>query len=372
MTADKLELRNFRNFSHAKLEFSPGVNVIYGDNAQGKTNILEALYFLACTKSFRGARDREIIKTGETAAEILLDFRTDERACRLESRLDPEKRKELSFNGIRQAKSAELVGLFSAVLFAPEHLDIVKGSPQVRRKFIDFSLSQISRGYFHSLLTFSRVLAQKNALLQRIARTGRDREVLEDWNRRLSQTAAEMMIARRDFCEELSKETALVHLSLSRFEENLSLEYAPSVPMEEKEDPEGLSGRIGEALARAAEKEIMLGQSVIGPHRDRFELFMNGRPLKVFGSQGQHRSAVLSLKIAESRIFREKIGEYPVLLFDDVMSELDAKRQDYIMNQIEGQQLILTCCEKSRFESLSRGNRFGIEKGAVAAFETVG
>ncbi|MBQ1435842.1 MAG: DNA replication/repair protein RecF [Clostridia bacterium] len=358
MEALRLYLKNYRNIDEMTLDFEKNVNIFIGKNGQGKTNILEALYYFACQKSFRGAKNRELIKWDKDFSEATLDFLSRGRDFHAVTRIKKTAGRENFLNGVKKRRAHEMIGVFNAVIFAPEHLGLIKDGPSVRRSVIDFSLSQTDGEYFAALDKYKKVLEQKNSFLR--ASDGRaDRDMLSVWNEQLSVPASVIIGRRGEFIESLSKLSEARQLDISGGAERLTLSYVPSIDVTQP-------GDIYEALNSKYDAENRAGVSVAGPHRDDMDILINGRAAKTFASQGQQRSAVLSLKLSECDLFYEKQGEYPALLLDDILSELDRVRQSYIVEAIRDRQIFLTCCDEESIEKIKNGRRFYITGGAAA------
>ena len=361
MEAIRLYLKNYRNIGEMPLDFEKNVNIFIGKNGQGKTNILEALYYFACQKSFRGAKSRELIKWDRDYLEITLDFLSGGRDFHAVTRIKKTASRENFLNGVKKRRASDMIGVFNAVIFAPEHLGLIKDGPSVRRSVIDFSLCQTDGEYFAALEKYKKVLEQKNSFL-RASDGHADGEMLAVWNEQLSAPASVIIGRRAKFIEELSEFACARQLDISGGSEKLSVVYVPSI---EADTPEAVYA----AMSEKAAAENRAGVSLSGPHRDDMEILINGREAKTFASQGQQRSAVLSLKLSECDMFYKKRGEYPVLLLDDILSELDKSRQSYIVEAIRDRQIFLTCCDEESIERIENGRRFYIESGTAAGIK---
>ncbi len=364
MQIDSLSWEGFRNLESGRLQPVPGVNILYGDNAQGKTNLLEAIWLFTGGRSFRGARDSELVRIGGEKARLSLEFTAADR--RQEAEITVEKRRAAVLNGVPQASAAQLAGVFCAVVFSPAHLALVKDGPEGRRRFLDAAYCQLRPGYVHTLAEYNRALTQRNALLKDARFRPDCMELLEIFDEKLAQLGARVILARNAYIARLQPIACSVYDGLSGGREQLEIAYRFAADGMTA-DRETLVLQLREMLKARRKEELAAGCTLTGPHRDDLEVTIGGLPARSFGSQGQQRSAVLALKLAEASVLREVTGEQPVALLDDVMSELDVSRQDYILNHIHGWQVFITCCEPSAVLRLAGGRTFHIQSGAVAA-----
>ena len=325
MNIESLDLKNFRNYSILHIEFDPETNILYGDNAQGKTNILEAVYLTATTKSHRGSRDREIIRFGEEESHIKVKVSKRGIPYVIDVHLKKERTKGIAINGIPVRKASEIFGIVNVVCFSPEDLEIIKEGPAVRRKFIDLELCQLNPLYVHSLVSYNRILVQKNKLLKELAFHRDYEETLDVWDEQLIRYGNEVTEYRERFIEEINEIIEGIHSNISGEKEKIKITYE----------------KCGFAINR--KEEIRAKTSLCGPHRDDIVFYINGEDVRKFGSQGQQRTAALSLKLAEIELMKRKIKDTPVLLLDDVLSELDESRQDRLLTEIKDIQTIITC-----------------------------
>lgn len=330
MKAKKLELRNFRNYSAEQIEFCDSINIICGDNGMGKTNIAEAVYYFSHGRSFRSS-GREIIKDGEDKAKIRLCFESGERKFDGEIRFFGGKKKEIMLNEIELKKTSQLLGNFICVLFTPDELNIVKGMPEMRRKFCDSAIMPLRPNYIRELIRYRTVVSQKTALLK----AGKY-ETLSVWNEKMVESGLKIINMRRSYIDKINLKAREMQKDISAGREILDIKYSPSVKDEE-------SFRKKLELSSVKEKENRM--CLCGPHRDDISFEINGKAAKSYASQGQIRTAVLCLKSAQMEIIKEVTGKYPVLLLDDILSELDKKRRDYLISEIIGKQVIITCTD---------------------------
>ena len=365
MRLDGLNLRNFRNYEALQLDFAPGVNLIVGDNAQGKTNLLEAIAYLGSGKSFRAQKTGEMIRFGADFAELEGEVFAQERKQSLRWVLFSGSRpRQIYKNGAKKNTSAEVAGLLNTVLFCPEDLMVLKTGAAPRRRFGDNALSQLRPNYEAALAEYNRILETKSRILKDWHDNPAVLEILPEYNARLCQVGAMLISYRARFYEALGKEAAVYHGRFSGGAEEFQLEYKtvsnitdPFVSLEE------LRGRLQEHLQSHYRAELDSGQCLTGPHKDDFDVTLGGISLKSYGSQGQTRTAAISLKLAQRALTKRETGEEPVLLLDDVLSELDPGRQDFVLNQITEGQVFITCCEPGRFTKL--GKTIEIYKGQV-------
>lgn len=339
MYIESLALSSFRNYGQLDISFSPGINILYGDNAQGKTNILEAIYLCATTKSHRGSRDREMIMFGQEEAHIRSFYRDGDVSRRIDIHLRKGKVKGAALDGIPVRRSGELIGNIHVVCFSPEDLDVIKAGPAVRRRFMDMEMCQLDKVYLHDVSAYNRVINQRNELLRQIYRDPSLDATLDVWDAQLVTYGRSVIKAREKFVRELSEKLGPVHDKLSGGREKLELLYAPDTNADELE----------EKLFSHREADKRLKISTVGPHRDDLIFNISGNDARVFGSQGQQRTAALSLKLSELELVRQHTGSMPVLLLDDVLSELDRNRQKYLMDLIKETQTIVTCTGMEEF-----------------------
>ncbi len=335
-----LALQDYRNI--AALSFAPGqgVNVICGDNGQGKTNLLESIFLLTGARSFRSGRDAALIRREREFSVIQAGFFSEGRPQTIRLTVS-DKGRAANLNGTGEKKAAALAGHFCCVVFSPEHLELMKGAPDNRRRFLDTALCQISPGYLDILKTYTRLLGQRNSLLKDCGYVSAALDLLEVYDEQFVRAAAALSEMRRAFVAELLESARETYRAISNGRETLSFRYCSTLFGEE---PAGLENGL-HALAQAREADRRSGFSTLGPHRDDLLVTLNGESARLFGSQGQQRSAVLALKLAEAELMHKKLGERPVLLLDDVLSELDPGRQDFLVEKVLGAQAVITCCE---------------------------
>ncbi len=359
MLLKRLTLSDFRNYEKAELDFSPGLNVLYGKNAQGKTNLLEALWLFTAAKSFRAVQDSEMIRFAEGAATVKTEYFAFGREMQGEIIISPGKRKLIKLCGAPLEKTSELLGQFPAVLFSPDELHIITGAPEVRRRFMDSAISAFRPAYYGALRSYLRIWKQKNALLKNQPK----KEELSVWNSQLASAGARLMQYRKTFFEELSPRAAQLHRQIAGCEETLSVLYAPSCPV--KENIETQEEALFSALEKKREAEIYQGLSLVGPHRDEMKFLIGEKDARAFASQGQMRTCALSLKIAQGVLLEEKSGEVPLVLLDDVFGELDGERREFLLSHLKDKQVILTCTEKDAVINKGEKRFFEVKEGSV-------
>lgn len=344
MHLSSLHLRDFRNYRELSLQFSPGLNVIHGDNAQGKTNLLEAIYLLATGRSHRTNRDVELVFHGSAslAAKATVERRTG--TLFLELSLGLETRKELKINGMQERRIASLVGSLAAVLFSPDDLQLLKGPPAGRRRFLDVELSQLSQTYLQHLITYNKVLSQRNSLLKSPAP---DTNLLSVYDEQLITTGAQLVVRRAGAVRRLAPIAQRYHSSLSDDKEDLRLDYqSQGATPNESPSLATVEQRLSSQLQQRRSEEIRRQVTLVGPHRDDLGFWIDDKDTRVFASQGQQRTTVLALKLAELQFMTEELGEAPVLLLDDVSSELDPHRRHYLLSAVQGGvQTFISCTD---------------------------
>lgn len=348
MYIKSIELKNYRNYKSLELDFSKNTNIFYGDNAQGKTNILEAAYLCGTTKSHRGSKDKEIIQFLEEESHIRMVVEKKNITHRIDMHLKKNKPKGVAINGIPIKKARELFGIVNIVFFSPEDLNIIKNGPGERRRFIDLELCQLNPIYLTDLSNYNRTVNQRNKLLKDIAYHPNLKDTLDVWDNQMLQFGSEIIKSRKKFVEKLNKIIKDIHNNLTGGLENLELIYEPNVKEE----------LFQQELARNNERDLKLKLSTVGPHRDDLCVNINGIDIRKYGSQGQQRTAALSLKLSEIYLVKETIKDSPILLLDDVLSELDNNRQNYLLNSIHDVQTLISCTGLDEFIS----NRFHIDK----------
>lgn len=348
MYIESLELKNYRNYEYLCIDFDPGTNIFYGDNAQGKTNVLEAVYLSGTTKSHKGSRDKDVIRFDQEEAHIRMMVNKDGVSHKIDMHLKKNKPKGIAIDGIPIKKASQLFGIVNLVFFSPEDLNIIKNGPSERRRFLDLELCQLNKIYLQDLTDYNRVLNQRNKLLKDIHFSPHLEDSLDVWDMQLVSYGKRIISARMKFINELNEIITEIHKNLTGGKELILLEYEPNVKEEEFEDK----------LAQAREKDLRYKMSSEGPHRDDFCVHINEIDIRRYGSQGQQRTAALSLKLSEIYLVKKLTRDHPVLLLDDVLSELDSSRQNYLLQSIHEIQTMITCTGLEEFIQ----NQFAINK----------
>ncbi len=348
MIIKRLELADYRNYESLHLQFDKGTNILYGDNAQGKTNILEAIYVAATTKSHKGSKDNEIINFDKEEAHIRTYLEKDEIETRVDMHLRKSKSKGIAIDGQKIKKAADLLGLCNVVFFSPEDLNIIKNGPAERRRFVDMELCQLDSFYLYNLNHYNKIVNQRNKLLKDMYMNPDLKDTLTIWDSQLVSFGSKIIERRKVFAEQLNEIILGIHKKLSGGKEEIVVFYNPDVSIEDFETK----------LKVNQERDIKLKQTTIGPHRDDFSFMIGKLDIRRFGSQGQQRTAALSLKLSEIELVKKIAKDSPILLLDDVLSELDSNRQNYLLNSIGDIQTIITCTGLEEFVN----NRFEINK----------
>ena len=364
MTVKELSFENFRNLENNRIEPSPKVNVIYGENAQGKTNLLEAIWLFCGGHSFRGAKENELIRFDKSYFRLSMIFESGEREQSAQLAFG-QNRKQIRLNGVERSSSSYLTEVFSAVVFSPEHLTLIKRGPNIRRKFLDAAICQHRVRYASLLAKYNQIINQRNALLKDIYQHKELKDTLSIWDDSLAVVGAQVLKERYDYLKELREPAQRYHRGISGEKETLSVDYISTEKTDENDSPADLCEKLRKAFLTSRHEDYSTGYTSSGPHRDDLDIKINGVSARRFGSQGQQRSAVLSLKLSEAELLYRKNGEHPIILLDDVLSELDNSRQDFLLNKVDGYQVFVTCCEESNKEQLKNGRVFYISDGVV-------
>lgn len=348
MIIKSLEIADYRNYDSLHIDFSSGTNILYGDNAQGKTNILEAIYMSATTKSHKGTKDKDVVNFRKEEAHIRTYLEKEGIETRVDMHLRKNKSKGIAIDGQKIKKAAQLLGLLNVVFFSPEDLSIIKNGPAERRRFVDMELCQLDQFYLYNLNNYNKIVNQRNKLLKDMYFNPSLRDTMNIWDSQLISFGSKIIERRQLFVEQLNEIILEIHRKLSGGRENLVIQYEPDVLIDEYEKKMSLN----------QERDVKLKQTSTGPHRDDFSFVVGDIDIRKFGSQGQQRTAALSLKLSEIELVKKMTRDNPVLLLDDVLSELDSNRQNYLLSTIGDIQTIITCTGLDEFVN----NRFEIDK----------
>ena len=366
MILNALELDFFRNYVHFQAQFHPRVNLIYGENAQGKTNLLEAMGYLSSARSHRARYDREMIMLDIDDAFLKGTVESRNRTFTLEAKLSRGRGRQLFSNGVRLKTAGELSGILTTVLFCPEDLNLIREGAAARRRFLDLSICQLRPKYAQALGEYNRLYEHKTRILRDWPENPSLLQTLDDFSLRMAQTGALVIHYRAHFVKRLEQEVPAIHGDFSGGREQLSLRYdTVSTVTDPLASPRAILAELLDHQEKHRQAELDARQCLTGPHKDDLIVELDGRSAKTYGSQGQTRTAALSLKLAQREIFFQETQEYPVLLLDDVLSELDAKRQSFVLNHIQGGQIFITCCEEEKLEGLEQGRSFHIQNGQL-------
>ncbi|QEK10886.1 DNA replication/repair protein RecF [Crassaminicella thermophila] len=351
MYLESLKLINFRNYNQLQLKFHPKLNVFVGNNAQGKTNILEAIYLTSTGKSFRTNKDRELIKFDKEQAYIKVEGKKRYTDTVVELKLEENKKKQIKVNGVTLSKNTDILNNVYVVVFSPEDLKLIKEGPSERRKFMDDEISQMKPSYFHYLTQYNRVLLQRNNLLKKIHHHKKYMDTLDIWNEKIIEIGTRIIIERAKFVTRIAPLSRLIHRKITENKENLEVKYISNIQLNNtfEETLESFRSRLKESL----EVDLQRGTTTVGPHRDDLGVFVNGIDIRSFGSQGQQRTCALSLKLAEIELIKGETSEYPILLLDDVMSELDINRQKFLIKALRDVQIFITTTEREHLNDLN-------------------
>lgn len=341
MHVKSIKLINFRNYNGIKVFLNPNVNIFLGENGEGKTNLLEAIYIASSGKSFRTNKDKELINIYKKEAYVAVELIKENNEKKIEIKLDSDSSKRIKINGVEQDKISDIFGILQAVIFSPEDLKIVKEGPAHRRNFLDQEITQIKPIYKSILNDYNRVLTQRNNLLKVIQYDNKKRKMLFVWNKQLIELGTRIMIFRKSFIDRLIPISKEIHKSITSGVENLEISYSPTFDITQI-DKKVIMENFEELLVRKEDSDIEKGSTSLGPHKDDIDIKINGKDVRIFGSQGQKRTTVLSLKLAEVELIKDETEENPILLLDDVFSELDENRRKYLVSRFKELQTIIT------------------------------
>ena len=353
MYIEKIKLNNFRNYEELELNLNKNINIIYGNNAQGKTNILESIFLSSFGKSFRTNKEKEMIRFGQDKSLIDIFFQKKDRDGKI--RIEIGNKKQISLNGIKIKKLSELLGNINIVIFTPDDINILKEGPAKRRRFLDMLIGQLRPNYVYSLNMYLKTIEQRNNYLRQIREENKPENMLEIWDEKLAEYGEKIFLYRKDFIDKILNKINEIHKNITGEKEKIKIEYISNCEQREE---------YLKLLKERRKLDIIKGYTTKGIHRDDFIVYINDNDVSIYGSQGQNRTAVLSLKISELQVVRDEIGEYPILLLDDFMSELDEERRKNFLNNIRNTQVILTATDKIELEELE-DSLFNVKEGVV-------
>ena len=338
MYINKIKLQNFRNYNEQEINLNKSINVFYGDNAQGKTNILEAIFLCTFGKSFRTNKEKELIKLGKDNANVIIEYEKKDRDGKISIYISDKK--QILVNGIKIKKLSELLGNINIVIFTPDDINILKGGPALRRRFLDMMIGQLKPNYVYTLNMYIKTLEQRNNYLRQIKEENKPENLLDIWDEKLIEYADIIYKYRKEFIDKIKKKINIIHKKITDEKEEINIQYISNCESKEV---------YSELLKQRRKLDIIKGFTTKGIHRDDFEIYINNKELSIYGSQGQNRTAILSLKLSELQVIYDEIEEEPILLLDDFMSELDINRRKNFLNNINNTQVIITCAEKIEF-----------------------
>ncbi len=353
MYINKIKLTNFRNYDEQEINLGKNINIFYGDNAQGKTNIIEAIFLCSIGKSFRTNKESELIKFNKDISSIYIEYEKSDRDGRI--KIDLNNKKSIYTNGIKIKKLSELLGNINTVIFTPDDINILRDGPQKRRRFLDIMIGQLRPNYIHLLNMYNKTLEQRNNYLKQIKENNKQEEMLDIWDEKLAEYGEKIYIYRNEFIEKIKNKINKIHKNITNEKEEIKVEYISNCANKEE---------YIELLKSRRKLDIIKGFTTKGIHRDDFFVYINNQLVNVYGSQGQNRTVVLSLKISELQVIYDEIGEYPILLLDDFMSELDEKRRRNFLENIENTQVIITCTDKIDIDNLDY-KEFNVINGSI-------
>ena len=340
MWINKIKINDFRNYNNQEIDLGKNINVFYGENAQGKTNIIEAIFLCSMGKSFRAKQDKEMIKLDKKNANVEIEFFKSDRDSKIKIQLS--NKKEVFINGIKIKKLSELLGNLNIVMFTPDDINILKGGPQNRRRFLDIMISQLKPNYMHTLSLYAKTLEQRNNYLKQIKEENKSEELLDIWDEKLAEYAFIISKYRNEFINKIKNKIKNIHSEITNNKEEIKIDYITEC----LNKTEYLN-----LLKQRRKLDIIKSYTTKGIHRDDFIIYINNKELSIYGSQGQHRTAMLSLKLSEVNIIEDEVEEKPILLLDDFMSELDQSRRNHFLEKINDTQVIITCTDKIDIEN---------------------
>lgn len=368
MIVKRLRIKNYRNFKEAEVELNDSLNIFVGDNGQGKTNLMESVYLASIGRTFRLNSENELINFKENNSFIEISLQKNGRDIKIEIHLEKNKRKQVFINGVKLDKTSEMIGVLNNVIFTPDDMKVIKGSPMERRKFVNIDISQIKPKYKYLLSKYKKICTERNIILKNYFAKADNKDIINIWNDYLVNIGTEIIIYRRDYINKLKKHAADIYADISGNKEKFEMNYSCNAANIDNTDREDIKRHFYDKLSSNFMYEVQNKTTMYGPHKDDIIIKINGRESKYFGSQGQQRSAILAIKLAEIEIIKEEIGESPVLLLDDVLSELDNNRKGFLINYIKGIQTIITTTDDHDINAMTKNynkKKFYISEGKI-------
>ncbi len=353
MYINKIKLKNFRNYKEQEIELTSGINLFFGNNAQGKTNIIESIFLCSMGKSFRARREKELILFNEKESQVEIQYQRKDRTGNIEYYIG--EKKEIKINGVKINKMSELLGKINIVLFSPEDINIIKDGPSNRRRFLNMLISQVRPNYIYTYNLYLKTLEQRNSYLKNITIENKNDALLDIYDEKLADSAVIIHKYREEFINKIKEKIGKIHSEVTKEKETIKLAYISDCSEKEK---------YKTILKENREQDIVRGYTSCGIHRDDIYFFINGKKIDIYGSQGQQRTSILSLKLSELEVIKDEIGEYPILLLDDFMSELDSQRRKNLLKYINNTQIIITCTDDINIENVEI-DKFEIKEGKV-------
>ena len=353
MYIKKIKLTHFRNYDNQEITLSPKINIFYGDNAQGKTNIIESIFLCSIGKSFRTSKEKEMIEFGKDFSNIEVEYEKMDRSGKI--KIELQEKKNIFLNGIKLTKLSELLGNIHTVIFTPDDINILKGGPQKRRRFLDMMIGQLRPNYVYLLNRYNKTLEQRNNYLKQIKMESKSDELLSIWNEKLAEYGEKIYLYRKEFINKIIQKIKKIHKEITNNLEEIEIEYHSDC-----ED----TNKFIEKLNQSQKIDILRGYTTKGIHRDDFSVYINQKLVNIYGSQGQNRTVILSLKLSELQVIYDEVGEYPILLLDDFMSELDEKRRSNFLEYTKNTQVIITCTDKILISELEN-KIYKVKKGEI-------
>ncbi len=355
MWIKNIKLKNFRNYKNLNIELGENINIFYGENAQGKTNIIESIFLCSMGKSFRTNKEKEMIQLEKENMLVEIQYKKSDREGII--RIEIGNKKDIFINNIKIKRLSELLGKINVVIFTPDDIEMIKGNPEKRRKFLDIMISQLRPNYMHILSLYQKTIKERNYYLKEIKEKGKDENLLEIWDEKLAEYAEKIFTYRKEFIKKIKEKIEKIHPEITKQKEKIEIEYISHC--EKKEE-------YLELLKQRRKLDIIKGFTTKGIHRDDFVIYINGKQIDIYGSQGQQRTAILSLKLSELQVIYDEVGEYPILLLDDFMSELDKSRRDSLLSHIQETQVVITCTDKLTLENLNF-IEYNVQEGKIVS-----